>query len=257
MHTASICTIGDEILIGQINDTNSGEIARALNKIGIRVVYMVSLRDDEKEIESGLSHCMDLSDIVIVTGGLGPTSDDKTKKVVADMFSMPLTAYHPGQLEVINNICRKRGVELSDLNRDQALVPLGCKVLINREGTAPGMIFEKKSAPDSPPVSIVCLLPGVPYEMRALLEQLTEYIRICYPIRDIIHKTILTYGIAESRLSEILSDWEKTLNPSLHLAYLPAPSSGVKLRISGYGEERDTAINIVSEAVNQLKEILQ
>lgn len=258
MYTASVCTIGDEILIGQITDTNSGEIARELNKIGIKVVFMASLRDEEAEIESGLNLCMERSDIVIVTGGLGPTSDDRTKKVVSKMFGQSLTQYHSGQLEIIKDICRKRGVELSDLNRDQALVPQGCTVLVNRQGTAPGMILQKRGSEKvSGRHPLLCLLPGVPYEMRSLLKPLSEYITGIYQPEEILHKNILTYGIAESKLSEMLTEWERSLPSAIHLAYLPSPHSGVKLRLSVYGEEHEYAARIISESVKGLKEILK
>jgi nicotinamide-nucleotide amidase len=256
MCTASICTIGDEILIGQIVDTNSSFIARELNKIGIKVVFIASVQDDQAEIESKLALCRSISDIVITTGGLGPTKDDITKRVLGKIYNARSSYYHKEQSEIIAEICKKRGIEVSTLNRDQALVPDCCKVLVNKLGTAPGMVFMEY--PDNDPApKLLFSLPGVPYEMRSILPEVLKRIEDQYSLESIYHKTILTYGIPESGLSEMIADWENALPSPVHLAYLPNPASGVKLRLSVYGEEISYARKLVSDAISGLKPILK
>ncbi len=257
MLTASVCTIGDEILIGQINDTNSGVIARELNKAGIKVVFMASVQDDEGEIQEKINFCRQISDIVITTGGLGPTKDDKTKNIIGKMYKSCGNYYHQGQLDVISGICKRRGFELSESNRSQALVPECCEVIVNNYGTAPGMIFKGGTIKSSSLPTLLILLPGVPYEMESILPEVIEYLKSIYPIEKIFHKNILTYGIPESKLSDMLCEWEESLPSCASLAYLPDPKTGVKLRISIYGEQKNIADAIISKALSSLYLILR
>ncbi|MBP1671183.1 MAG: ygaD, partial [Bacteroidetes bacterium] len=193
MLTASVCTIGDEILIGQIVDTNSAYISKELNSIGIKVNFMLSVPDEEEQIVNYLNLSLSRSDIVIVTGGLGPTKDDITKNALATLSGSSRLVYNEDQLSVIRSICHKRGIELSDLNRDQALVPEQCEVLTNNMGTAPGILLRKDG-------KLLFSLPGVPYEMANLMKKVTGEIIKTKNIEDIYHKTLITFGIPESSL---------------------------------------------------------
>ena len=249
MLKASICTIGDEILIGQIVDTNKSYISSALNSTGVKVIYHHSIGDDEETIEEVINNSLKTSDIVIVTGGLGPTKDDITKKVLAKISGSKLMIYDNTQLEIIEGICKKRGIELSLLNRDQSLVPENCTVLPNRHGTAPGMMFRIGE-------KLLFSLPGVPYEMQYLMDEVINIVSLLKNCETIIHRSVNTYGIPESELAVKISDWEDNLPSGFKLAYLPNPAKGVKLRLSIYnGEERDN-LNGLNLQLKQLKELL-
>ena len=235
---ATIITIGDEILIGQIADTNSQYIARRLNDTGIAVCERTSTGDDAVQIEQTLARATEQSDAVIITGGLGPTRDDITKPVLARWYGSRLifdsaTAAHVGRL------LARRGIAFNELNRGQAMVPEGCTLLFNAHGTAPGMWFERDG-------KIVVSLPGVPFEMKHLLdEQVLPRLRSRFSLRSIVHRTMITSGIAESMLAERIAEWESALPPTMKLAYLPAPNT-VRLRLSAYdvdGEEMSAAID--------------
>ena len=178
MKRAAVCTIGDEILIGQIVDTNSSVIARELNAIGVKVLRMVSISDDNTDIKQSLKSLLQENDIVIVTGGLGPTKDDITKKALGELSGSRGTVFHQGQMEVIEKILAHRGIEISDINRDQAVVPDTCEVMVNRKGTAPGMIFRFPAALFSH-CPVLYSLPGVPYEAIGLLPSVMDDIRCC------------------------------------------------------------------------------
>lgn len=255
MLNASICTIGDEILIGQIIDTNSSFISKELNTLGIKVKFMISISDDEDEIISNLERCINSSDIVIVTGGLGPTKDDITKAALAKLSKSESSHYDPGQYEIIRERCNRRGIELSQLNKDQALVPDSCKVLTNNLGTAPGMLF---TIPKEGKASNTLLfsLPGVPYEMMGLMPKVAEKIKTEFYIENIYHKTITTFGISESILAKQIESWENELPKEVKLAYLPNPLVGIRLRLSIYGGSRERSIQLVDSLLNDLKKIL-
>ena len=255
MTQASICTIGDEILIGQIVDTNSSHISRALNSLGIKVSRMVSISDDHDQIISSLKEELRSNDIVIVTGGLGPTKDDITKKALAELSGTENYCINDAQLAIIHKILSSRGLDVLDINRDQALVPDNCEVILNHLGTAPIMVFrfpEEKFGHKSTLYS----LPGVPFEALGALEEVLQDIKVNNSISDIYHKTIMTYGIAESALSKKIEEWENNLPSDMHLAYLPNPLTGVRLRLSIYGGNKDEQAARVEKEFSYLKEIL-
>ena len=241
MKTAAICTIGDEILIGQIVDTNSSAIAVELNNIGIKVCRMISISDDGTDIKQSIKSLLHNFDIVIVTGGLGPTKDDITKKALAELSGSRGDIFHEGQMQVIERILAHRGIDISDINRAQAMVPDTCEVMVNRKGTAPGMIFRFSPA-DFTHCPVLYSLPGVPFEAIGLLPDVMADIRRHFALDSIYHKTITTYGIAESTLAKMIEPWEDALPSDMHLAYLPNPLTGVKLRLSIYGGDRDEEI---------------
>lgn len=255
MTTASICTIGDEILIGQIVDTNSSHISRALNSLGIRVTRMLSIGDDHDIIIEGLKSELEKNDIVIVTGGLGPTKDDITKQALAELSGTDTFKTDDRQLEIIHRILSSRGIDILDINIAQASVPETCEVIPNRLGTAPVMVFrfpEKRFGHKATLYS----LPGVPFEALGALDDIKEDIRNHFDISDIYHKTVMTFGIPESSLSKMLDEWEDALPEDMHLAYLPNPLTGVRLRLSIYGGDRAEEEARIEAQLSQLKEIL-
>lgn len=255
MTQATICTIGDEILIGQVTDTNSAHISQALNSLGIKVSRMISIGDDHQEIIKTLDKELRHNDIVITTGGLGPTKDDITKKALAELSGSQGIKTDERQLEIIRNILSSRGLDMLDINRAQADVPDTCDVIPNRLGTAPIMAFrfgEEKYGHKATLYS----LPGVPFEAIGALEDILEDIRASYCISDIYHKTIMTFGIAESALSKMIEPWEENLPTDIHLAYLPNPLTGVRLRLSIYGGERHMQEARIEKETSSLKEIL-
>ncbi len=256
MTSASICTIGDEILIGQIVDTNSSHISRMLNSLGIRVTRMLSIGDDHDVIVNGLTSELEKNDIVIVTGGLGPTKDDITKQALADLSGTSAYRTDERQLEIIHRILSSRGLDVLDINRAQASVPETCEVIPNRLGTAPVMVFrfpEERFGHET----VLYSLPGVPFEALGALEDVSEDIRKHFQISDIYHKTVMTFGIPESQLSKMLDQWEDSLPSDMHLAYLPNPLTGVRLRLSIYGSgSKDEEMARVEAEMVKLKEIL-
>lgn len=235
---AVIITIGDEILIGQIVDTNSGFIAKSLDRIGVEVTEMISISDDKKHILDTFTQLQNKVDVVIVTGGLGPTKDDVTKKTFCDYFNDELVV-DPKVLAHVTQLIEgyfKRPI--TQINKDQALVPSTCTVLHNQVGTAPGMWMKKEN-------TVFISLPGVPFEMKYLVEnEIIPKIVHEYKRPYIIHKTILTYGQGESLVAERIENWENNLPDFIKLAYLPNPGR-VRLRLTARGtnkEELDAAI---------------
>lgn len=255
MTQASICTIGDEILIGQIVDTNSSHISRALNSLGIKVSRMVSIADDHDQIISSLTEELRVNDIVIVTGGLGPTKDDITKKALAELSGTEEYCINYAQLSIIHKILSSRGLDVLDINRDQALVPITCEVIQNHLGTAPIMVFRFPEEKFGHKATLYSL-PGVPFEALGALDEVLQDIKANNSISDIYHKTIMTYGIAESALSKQIEDWENNLPDDMHLAYLPNPLTGVRLRLSIYGGNMKDESARVEKEFCKLKEIL-
>lgn len=228
---AAIITIGDEILIGQIIDTNSGYIAKALDRIGIEVKEMLSISDDKQAILDTFALMQDTVDVVVITGGLGPTKDDITKKTICDYFEDTLIRNVEVEAHVIALIEKALQREASQMNKDQALVPSKCVVLHNEVGTAPGMWIQKRQ-------TVFVSLPGVPYEMKYLIDhQVVPKIVKEYKRPFIIHKTVLTYGQGESVVAERIEDWENDLPSYIKLAYLPAPGR-VRLRLTAKGTDR-------------------
>ena len=255
MTTASICTIGDEILIGQIVDTNSAHISRALNDLGIRVSEMVSTGDRLADIISTLENGLRQNDIVIVTGGLGPTKDDITKKALAMLSEAECWKRNPEQLEIIHRILSARGLDALEINLAQADVPDTCTVIPNKLGTAPIMAFDFPEERFGHKATLYSL-PGVPFEALGALNDVMADIRSKFSVSDIYHKTVMTFGIAESALSEMISEWEDNLPEDMHLAYLPNPLTGVRLRLSIYGGERQAQEERIKERIEALKGIL-
>ena len=246
--TASICTIGDEILIGQIVDTNSSFISRELQKIGVKVRYMISIADDRQEIITKLQECLDSTDIVIVTGGLGPTKDDITKDALKELSGSASYVESKEQMAHVTRILSARGIEMLDINRAQALVPDRCEVIPNRLGTAPAMVFRGLGRNST---STLFSMPGVPFETMELMPLVIDDIKSHHKLGRISHRTILTFGIAESELANKIENWEDSLPEGMHLAYLPNATLGVRLRLTQVGEDTD-----FEKQVEELKEIL-
>lgn len=238
MTGASICTIGDEILIGQITDTNSAHISRALNSLGIKVSKMVSIGDDHNLIVESLKKELQENEIVITTGGLGPTKDDITKKALAELSESTSYKTDQRQLEIVHRILSARGLDILDINLAQADVPENCEVIPNRLGTAPVMVFRFPEERFGHKATLYSL-PGVPFEAIGALDDILNDIKEHYFLSDIYHRTVMTYGIAESALAEMIADWEDNLPADMHLAYLPNALTGVRLRLSIYGGMRE------------------
>ena len=245
---ATIVTIGDEILIGQILDTNSRYISRALNAHGIVVSERTSIGDNRRQIVETLDRALSQSKIVIITGGLGPTKDDITKHTLCEYFGSTLR-YDEVEAEHIRTLLARRNIEFNDLNRSQAMVPECCTILHNSHGTAPGMWFEREGR-------VVVSLPGVPFEMQHLIdEEVVPRLKERFELREIVHRTMITFGIAESILAERISEWEEGLPEYLHLAYLPAPNV-VRLRLSAYEVEGKEVRREIEQRFDALRTII-
>ena len=245
---ASIITIGDEILIGQIVDTNSVSIARHLNDAGIVVREKVSIGDDRSAIVETLRRSLAASQVVILTGGLGPTKDDITKKTLAEMFGSrlvndPVVAAH------VERMLTERGIAFNELNPTQALDPASCTVLFNAHGTAPGMWFEDEGR-------VVVSLPGVPFEMEHLMQdEVMPRLKDRFALKQIVHRTLITSGLAESMLAERIETWETALPPYLKLAYLPNPGA-VRLRLSAYEVEGESVSQEIERQFAALRTLI-
>lgn len=255
MTGASICTIGDEILIGQITDTNSAHISRALNSLGIKVNRMISIGDDHNGIIDSLEKELQDNEIVITTGGLGPTKDDITKPALAELSRSKSFKTDGRQLEIIHRILSARGLDVLDINRAQADVPENCDVIPNRLGTAPIMVFRFPEERFGHPATLYSL-PGVPFEALGALEDILNDIREHHSLSDICHRTVMTYGIAESALAKMIAEWEDNLPEDMHLAYLPNALTGVRLRLSIYGGTKEEQERKLQASINDLKSIL-
>ena len=253
MIKASICTIGDEILIGQVVDTNSSRLAVALEEAGIRVTRMLSIGDDRDEILNNLRNELTVNDIVITTGGLGPTKDNITKSVLAELSGSTRLVEHAGQLAIIQEILHNRGLDMLESNRAQALVPDRCEVIENRLGTAPIMVFR---FPEASFGATLYALPGVPFEAVGAIPSVMGDIRAHQPLNDILHRSIMVFGMAESALSEFIAPWEDALPADMHLAYLPNPLTGIRLRLSIYRGNLEEEKARVEEQIGRLKELL-
>ena len=255
MTQASICTIGDEILIGQIIDTNSSHISQALNEIGIQVTRMLSIGDDMDTIVNSLEKELIHNDIVIVTGGLGPTKDDITKTALARLSGTSTYKTDRRQLEIIHKILSSRGLDILDINLAQASVPDTCEVIPNKLGTAPIMVFRFREDRFGHPATLYSL-PGVPFEALGALDDIMTDIKHHHEISDICHRTVMTYGIAESALAEMIEEWEDNLPSDIHLAYLPNAMTGVRLRLSIYGGRKEDEVARIDAEIKSLKAIL-
>ncbi|MCQ2165540.1 MAG: CinA family nicotinamide mononucleotide deamidase-related protein [Bacteroidales bacterium] len=255
MNKASICTIGDEILIGQIVDTNSSEISRALNGMGIQVTRMISIGDRHDAIVGQLGEELSRNDIVIVTGGLGPTKDDITKAALAELSGSRSYVENSEQKEIVVRILHSRGLDVLDINLQQAMVPDSCEVIPNRLGTAPIMAFHFPEERFGHKCSLYSL-PGVPYEAVGMLPDVLADIKLRFNTSDIYHQTIMTYGMAESALAKKIEAWEDALPEDMHLAYLPNLLTGVRLRLSIYGGERESQERRIRERFSGLRKII-
>mgnify|MGYP003630974835 CR=1 FL=1 len=246
---AEIITIGDEILIGQIVDTNSVFIAKELNKIGVSVYQITSVQDDKSHILQALKDAESHADIVIITGGLGPTKDDITKHTLCEYFDDVLIE-NVEVLQHVEEIFKKIiGKPISQVNKDQALVPSKASVLHNAYGTAPGMWMQSSKA-------VFVSLPGVPFEMKNLIQhQVVPKIQKEFDRPFILHKTIVTYGVGESALAERIFDWEEQLPSEVKLAYLPSLGK-VRLRLSTRGKDQKIVENNILSEIKKLYEII-
>ena len=229
---AEVITIGDEILIGQIVDTNSAWIGQQLNSVGIRIHQITSISDTQSHILNALKEASARADLILITGGLGPTRDDVTKQSLCEYFNTSLV-FNEDVYRDVEHIFHQRGRQVTEVNRKQAEVPANCTPLPNKTGTAPGMWFEHLGR-------IYVSMPGVPYEMKHLMkDQVIPRLQARFKFPVILHKTILTQGIGESMLAEKLTDFEDNLPPDFKLAYLPSPGM-VRLRLSLFGnDDRD------------------
>ncbi len=246
---AAIITIGDEILIGQIVDTNSGFIAKSLDKIGVEIHEMISISDNKKHILETFAKLQNHVDLVLITGGLGPTKDDITKHTFCEYFEDHLVRSEEVEKHVIELIEKAMNRPASQMNKDQALVPSKCTVLHNAVGTAPGMWMKKEG-------TVYISLPGVPYEMKYIIENgIIPKIVKEYQRPYIFHKTILTYGQGESLVAERIEDWENNLPEFIKLAYLPSPGR-VRLRLSARGIDKELLEQKINENVLSLTQLI-
>jgi nicotinamide-nucleotide amidase len=246
---AEIITIGDEILIGQIVDTNSAWMAQKLNAAGVRVKQISSVSDDKQHILNALNEARQRADIILITGGLGPTKDDITKKTLAEYFGVGLVENRAALENVEKIFSRLRGAnaELLAVNRQQALVPENCKVILNTNGTAPGMWFNYEG-------KVYMSMPGVPHEMMYMMEEsVIPRLKATFSLPFIVHKTILTAGEGESYLAEKIADIEDSLPSYIKLAYLPKLGQ-VRLRLSAYGEDETSLKNEVEAFAGRIVE---
>ena len=246
---ATIITIGDERLIGQIVDTNTVSIARHLNNLGIQIAEKCSIGDTREAIVKTLDRVVASSDVVIITGGLGPTNDDITKHTLAEYFGSELE-YNVAEGEHVRSLLERRGIPFTELNRGQAMLPKCCTVLHNAHGTAPGMWF------DVPQGGVIVSLPGVPFEMEHLMQdEVLPRLKSRFTLQQIVHRTLITRGIPESILAERIAAWEDALPEYLHLAYLPAPNI-VRLRLSAYQVDGQVAEAEIARQFELLRAII-
>lgn len=243
---AELLTIGDEILYGQIVDTNSQWMSVALNAIGVKVIRKTTVGDQEDEILTAFAEAEKRADIVLITGGLGPTSDDLTKPLLAKFFHCEMKI-HKEALEEVTAFFQSRGRELTEINRQQASLPVCCEKITNTMGTAPGMWFERNQ-------KVFMSMPGVPHEMKRMMtDSVIPKLKQKFKTPVIYHKVIRTIGIGESFLADKISDWEKALPDHMKLAYLPSLGE-VKLRLTGFGDSLELLEQEATGQVEKLKD---
>ncbi len=246
--TAEIISIGDELLIGQVVNTNASWIAAELNKTGIRISRITAIGDNAPDIRQTLRDACKKNDIVLLTGGLGPTKDDKTKKILAEYFDSGMV-FHEPTFEHIKKLFKARNFDLSALNRQQAEVPEKCTPLPNFNGTAPGMWFEKNG-------KVIVSMPGVPFEMQPMVtHEVIPRLQKKYKLPYIYHKTIMTHGMPESKLAEKIKDLENNLPEHIKLAYLPQPGI-VRLRLSATGPDKKALEEDVNSYCRKFTEVI-
>ena len=245
---SEIISIGDELLIGQVVNTNASWMGQKLNESGIRVKQVSVISDNREQILKALKQAAERADIILITGGLGPTKDDITKQTLCDYFNTKLV-FNQEALENIRSLFYKSNREISDLNRQQAFIPENAQPIKNKQGTAPGMFFEKEG-------KIYVSMPGVPYEMKPMIEEFViPEIRKRFETPSIIHKTVYTQGIPESTLAEKIESWEDSLPEYIKLAYLPRAGM-VRLRLSGVSENREKLQKEIDALFQKLDELL-
>lgn len=244
--TADIITIGDEILIGQIVDTNSTWIANQLESVGVQVRQITSISDEKEHILSTLEASLKASDLVILTGGLGPTNDDITKHALCEFFQDELVM-DERVLNDVQTLFAKFGRRMNLLNEQQAMIPSKCRVFRNTKGTAPGMCFEKEE-------KMVLSLPGVPFEMKHLMQEFIPFLQDKYHLPHIIHQLVVLRGIVESHLAELLEEWELAIPKEIKLAYLPSKGY-IKLRLTARGSDRLFLEKAIKEQLEKLRQI--
>lgn len=243
-----IITIGTEILIGQIIDTNSTWLATELTKLGISVEKIITIRDSKEAILKAIDHSYENADLVILTGGLGPTNDDITKTTLAEYFKSDIIFSEDIYKDVVRFL-EQRGAKMNELNRQQATIPEKAIILPNKQGTAPGMLFKKHGK--------VCIsLPGVPFEMKAIMNQYGfDAIKENFDLPFNYYHTTLITGIGESQLAERIADWETNLPKQMELAYLPSPGI-IRLRLGLTGKDRIITKNLVLEQITKLETLI-
>lgn len=246
---AEIITIGDEILIGQVVDTNSAWLAQQLNDIGINVFQITSVSDNNEHITNSLGLASSRADLILVTGGLGPTKDDITKQTIATYFDATLVK-NEQILKHIEELLSPRGITINELNIQQSYVPHNCEVLHNALGTAPGMLFEKDN-------KVYVFMPGVPFEMKRIVadELLPRLVRR-FNTPAIVHRTLMLQGIAESMLAQHIESWELQLPENVKLAYLPSPGI-IRLRLTAKGDNRNHLTQIINDEVEKLLPLIK
>lgn len=242
---AELLTIGDEILYGQIVDTNSQWMSVELDKVGIKVVRKTTVGDEENEILNAFAEAEKRADIVLITGGLGPTNDDLTKPCLVKYFQCELKM-HEEALAEVTEFFKSRGRELTEINKQQAALPSCCTKITNKFGTAPGMWFERNG-------KVFVSMPGVPHEMKLMMTTfIIPQLQQKFKTPAIVHQLIRTAGIGESFLAEKISDWEKSLPEHIKLAYLPG-LGGVTLRLTGFSSSRETLKSEMDTLIQKIK----
>ncbi len=245
MTNVELLTIGDELLIGQVVNTNASWMGKELNKAGFIIKQVTSISDNESSILQALDEARKRAKIVLITGGLGPTKDDITKHTLCKYFDTKLI-FNEDAYKNLERIFKARGREVTPTNRGQAELPEVCVPLQNKNGTAPGMWFEKGD-------NIIVSMPGVPFEMKAMMENdVIPRLQKKYPATQIIHKTILTQGVGESFLSDMITAWEDALPSHMKLAYLPSPGM-VRLRLTAVSNDKD----LQQQVERQVKDLLE
>ena len=245
---AEIISIGDELLIGQVTNTNASWMASELNKNGIKVVRINAVSDSSTDIKDAISGAEKRAEVILLTGGLGPTKDDITKHVLADYFDSKMI-FHEPTFEQVKKIFKARKFKVSEVNKKQAEIPDKCIPLFNEHGTAPGMWFEKGNM-------VLVSMPGVPFEMKSLIKNhVIPRLQKKFGMNHIFHKTIMTTGIGESMLAERITDWENNLPDNIKLAYLPQPGI-VRLRLSAMGNDKKEVEDNIKSQCQKLNTII-
>lgn len=248
MIKTEIITIGDELLIGQVIDTNSAWIGEQLNAIGVKVNQITSISDDRSHILKTLAEAETRADIILITGGLGPTKDDITKVTLCEYFNTRLV-FNQEAFNRIENLFKIRGFTMTEVNRKQAEVPANCRVIPNSNGTASGMWFEKNG-------KIFVSMPGVPFEMKQMMTGfILPELATKFNSHHIIHKTILTQGGGESMIAKIIENWEDNLPQNIKLAYLPQPGM-VRLRLTATGNDKNELLRQLEQETAKVQQLI-